>query len=111
MYTYRIQACLLGPAVAPPTGGFVAYYYSWRIMQLALLISAVVAFFALYLWLPETSQPNTRGVDKSAEDVPPEARKVQLVFLNPLKDLALLRSPVILSVVCQIQPCWLRTLF
>ena len=98
-YTECVQACLLGPAVAPPTGGFVAYYYSWRIMQLALLLSAIIAFIALYLWLPETSQPNTRGVDKDGGNAPPEERKVQLVFLNPFKDLALLRSPVILSVV------------
>ncbi|KZV75775.1 MFS general substrate transporter [Peniophora sp. CONT] len=97
-------ACLLGPAVAPPTGGFVAYYYSWRMMQLALMLSAVIALFALYLWLPETSQPDTRGVDKDkdGQSIPPEQRKTQLVFLNPLKDLALLRSPVILS-VCLVQ--------
>lgn len=99
MYLY-IQACLLGPAIAPPTGGFVAYYYSWRIMQLAIMLFAIAACIALYLWLPETTQPHTRGADKDSDTAPLEERKVQLVFLNPLKDLALLRSPVILSVVC-----------
>ena len=92
-------ACLLGPAIAPPTGGLVAYYWSWRAMQMGMFVTAIVAFFVIYLYLPETSQPNARGIDKLNEGLPVEEQKWRFTFLNPFQNLVLLRSPVVLSTV------------
>ncbi|KAH8100315.1 MFS general substrate transporter [Cristinia sonorae] len=78
---------LLGPALAPVAGGFAAEYYSWRIMQLSLLVSGLAVFTAVALFLPETSHPGTRGVEKH------QVGKPRWVWLNPFKSLALLRSP------------------
>jgi predicted MFS family arabinose efflux permease len=93
---------LLGPALAPPTGGFVAYYYSWRAMQLVLFASALLAFLCMYLYLPETSQTIARDADKidKQTDIPVGQASRRFVILNPLKDLELLRSPNLLAVVC-----------
>ncbi|KAI0026906.1 MFS general substrate transporter [Vararia minispora EC-137] len=84
-------AALLGPAVAPPIGGFVARYFSWRMMQLSIGVAAIFALGFMTAWMPETSQPGVRGVDK----LKPGARRA--VLLNPFKDLVLLRSPNILA--------------
>ncbi|TCD62516.1 hypothetical protein EIP91_006790 [Steccherinum ochraceum] len=78
---------LLGPALAPVIGGFFAEYYSWRIMQLALCIAGLVTLTLVSLFLPETSHPGSRGVDKLEDGKP------RWVWLNPFKGLALLRSP------------------
>jgi len=83
---------LLGPALAPVAGGFAAQYYSWRIMQLALAISGAITLVSVILFLPETSHPGTRGVEKVEEG------KTKWVWLNPFKSLALLRSPNVLLV-------------
>ncbi|KAH8100303.1 MFS general substrate transporter [Cristinia sonorae] len=78
---------LLGPTLAPIAGGFTAEYYSWRIMQLALFVSAVLILIAFALFMPETAHPGTKGVDGV------QAGKPTWVWLNPVKSLALLRSP------------------
>ncbi|KAI0310281.1 major facilitator superfamily domain-containing protein [Amylostereum chailletii] len=93
-------ACLLGPALAPPLGGLAAHMSSWRAMQGALCVAGVVQLVSVYSFLPETSQPHSRGIDKlrdedRREGVPP--RKCWFV-LNPFKSLTLLRSPNILAV-------------
>jgi len=61
-------------------------------MQAAM--GAVGCFIFVYMWLffPETSHPGTRGVDKLPEG------SSRLVFVNPLKPLALLRSPNLFAV-------------
>jgi predicted MFS family arabinose efflux permease len=87
------KAALLGPALAPPVGGFVSWYFSWRVMQFSIAAAALLALLAMSFLMPETSQPKARGVDKLEED----ASKV--VFLNPFKDLELLRSPNVLATV------------
>lgn len=95
-----VQACLLGPAIAPPTGGFVAYYWSWRAMQMSMFVTAILAFAVIYMCLPETSQPNARGIDKLNEGLPIEEQRWRFTLLNPFANLVLLRSPVVLSTVC-----------
>ncbi|THH29030.1 hypothetical protein EUX98_g5165 [Antrodiella citrinella] len=83
---------LLGPALAPVAGGFAAQYYSWRLMQLALAVAGVATLVFVIVFLPETSHPGVRGVDKVEEG------KTKWVWLNPLKSLTLLRSPNVLLV-------------
>ncbi|KAI0035569.1 MFS general substrate transporter [Vararia minispora EC-137] len=92
-------ACFLSPALAPMIGGLVAHYASWRVMQLCLAISAVCLFCGMYTWLPETSQPRARGIDKLLEGEGAGSEKQwRWVWLNPFSDLALLRSPNLLAV-------------
>ncbi|KAG6327953.1 hypothetical protein ID866_11136 [Astraeus odoratus] len=58
-------ASLFGLAVAPLTGGTAAQYWSWRGFQIALGTWGFVQMAVMYLYLPETAHPNTRGIDKS----------------------------------------------
>ena len=64
-------------------------------MQYGILAFAVVTFVLTYLLQPETSQPGSRGVDRMLAT----RGKASWVWLNPLKGLALLRSPNISLVV------------
>ncbi|GJJ15289.1 hypothetical protein Clacol_009565 [Clathrus columnatus] len=56
---------LLGPPLAPISGGFLATYASWRIMQIVLGIFGFIAFLIVLVYLPETSHPGERGIDKA----------------------------------------------
>ena len=93
---------LLGPALAPVAGGIAAQYSSWRVMQLALMVAGLVMFTLVFFFLPETSHPGTRGVDKA------EGGRVRWVWLNPFGSAALLRSPNVTLVVSLIvsSKCW-----
>ncbi|KAI0782099.1 major facilitator superfamily domain-containing protein [Abortiporus biennis] len=82
-------AVLLGPALAPLAGGIASHYFSWRIMQGCLFIYAILMFITTLFFLPETSHPGTRGVEKVTE----AGDKSRFVVINPFKCLALLRSP------------------
>ncbi|KZP06003.1 MFS general substrate transporter [Athelia psychrophila] len=86
-------AILLGPALAPLCGGLAAAYASWRVMQYTLGASGALAFAAVWLFLPETSHPGTRGIDQLRA-----MRRRGLVWVNPLACLWLLRSPNLLAV-------------
>ncbi|KAF9261789.1 MFS general substrate transporter [Marasmius fiardii PR-910] len=91
-----LAACLLGPALAPVVGGFVAHYSSWRVMQASIGVAGVVGFAFVMLSLSETSLPGTRGVDKcrGRDDIP-------FTIPNPFAALSLLRSPniIVISVI------------
>ncbi|KAJ8093432.1 hypothetical protein PM082_020289 [Marasmius tenuissimus] len=89
-------ACLIGPALAPVVGGIAAHYASWRVMQAGLGVAGVLGFACVALFLPETSLPGTRGIDKRRAELGRE--NVPFVFPNPFKALLLLRSPVIVAV-------------
>ncbi|KZV62756.1 MFS general substrate transporter [Peniophora sp. CONT] len=103
----------LGPALAPFVGGAVAYYASWRIMQLSLGIASLIALILFAIFFPETSQPHSRGIDKLraeghdaserspllGERVENGEEKFKWVWLNPFGFLNLLRSPNVLAVV------------
>ncbi|THH13705.1 hypothetical protein EW146_g6541 [Bondarzewia mesenterica] len=89
-------ACLLGPALAPLFGGLATHYASWRVMQLALFVAAVVVGISMHFFLPETSQPRSRGIVKLCEEE--GTVEWRWVWLNPFKSLALFRSPNILAV-------------
>ncbi|KAG6325825.1 hypothetical protein ID866_13264, partial [Astraeus odoratus] len=49
----------------------------------------------MYLFLPETAHPNTRGIDKAEEGERP--RQI-LVWVNPLSSLVVMRSPVLMLI-------------
>lgn len=87
--------------------GLAARYASWRDMQYALLACGLLAVLAVLLFLPETSHPLMRGIDKvrmmdeeSSDGERGRGNKGwRLVWLNPLSCLGLLRSPNLLIVV------------
>ena len=87
---------LLGAALAPLIGGMMAHYYSWRGIQYGLCGFAVFSLILTLLLQPETSQPGARGIDKARS----AGKKDGWVWLNPLRSLALLKSPNVLFLVC-----------
>ncbi|KAL4256671.1 MFS transporter superfamily protein [Pleurotus pulmonarius] len=93
---------LLGPAIAPVTGGIATHYASWRMLQWGFLICGLALLISMALWLPETSHPGTLGVEK-AEDQQPHGgtrrQKWRWVWLNPLSCLGLLRNPNLMLVM------------
>ncbi|TFK64163.1 MFS general substrate transporter [Pluteus cervinus] len=85
------SAILVGPAIAPLIGGFMAHYASWRVMQALLGLVNTFVFIWMFISFPETSHPGARGIEKARL----EGGNVRW-FINPLRPLALLRSPNIL---------------
>jgi hypothetical protein len=63
-------------------------------MQFALGVAGAICFVCIFIFFPETSQPGKRGIDKYRAEHP--GKKFTFVWLNPLRPLLLLRSPVIL---------------
>ncbi|KAG9226942.1 hypothetical protein CCMSSC00406_0003385 [Pleurotus cornucopiae] len=96
---------LLGPAIAPVTGGIATHYSSWRMLQWGFLIYGITLLISMALWLPETSQPGTLGAEKLSlqhlqnQNHPQRRRKWRWVWLNPFSCLGLLRSPNLLLVM------------
>jgi MFS family permease len=113
-------ASLVGPTVSPFCGGLATHYASWRVMQLAIAVAAVLVFVLMLTSLPETAHPGARGVDRdraSARKMTIRNGEVTLEadgpenamdkgngwgfkLLNPLGGLWLMRSPNLLFVVC-----------
>ncbi|KAF4607847.1 hypothetical protein EYR40_000183 [Pleurotus pulmonarius] len=95
---------LLGPAIAPVTGGIATHYSSWRMLQWAFLICGLALLMSMALWLPETSHPGSLGVEKTFDQDRSEPRFTLLrrkwgwVWLNPFSSLGLLRSPNLMLV-------------
>ncbi|KAF8521417.1 major facilitator superfamily domain-containing protein [Hysterangium stoloniferum] len=96
---------LLGPPLAPVLGGWLATYASWRMMQLGIAIIGLLAFAFVAIFLPETSHPGTRGIDKymveslaKSLSVPHNRTHWRFVSLNPFRILLLLKSPVLVFV-------------
>ncbi|KAJ7097115.1 MFS general substrate transporter [Mycena belliarum] len=87
-----LAAALLGNALAPIIGGWVAHYASWRYLQLGLAVFGGFLVAAMLSYLPETSHPGMTGLEKAhADDTtrPP----FRWVWLNPVASLWFLRSP------------------
>jgi len=63
-------------------------------MQAFLGVLGFVAFVFMYFLFPETSQPGARGIDKLTLENEP----ARFTFINPLRPLALLRSPILLLI-------------
>ena len=95
-----LQASLLGPSLSPIIGGLAARYASWRLLQFALGGCGVALFAAVLLFLPETSWPRTRGIDKQRESGEPI--NIWWTWVrNPLMHISIFRSPNVLAAVCQ----------
>lgn len=86
---------LLGYALAPTIGGVMAYYWSWRAIHVSIAAFCCAVLVSIVFFFPETIHPGTKGLDRCERSgrVP---SKVWPVMLNPLEQLALLRSPNIL---------------
>ena len=63
-------------------------------MQAPLGACGLLEFVLMYFLFPETSQPGARGIDKLALE-----ERTKFIFINPLRPLALLRSPNLLLIV------------
>ncbi|KAH7890115.1 MFS general substrate transporter [Phlebopus sp. FC_14] len=87
-----LAVSLIGPAIAPLGGGLATHLASWRVMQYALGFASILTMILVATFLPETSQPGCRGVDKAAEG----PRRLRFVWVNPFSSLALLRSPLVI---------------
>ncbi|KAF8126610.1 MFS general substrate transporter [Boletus edulis] len=85
-------ATLLGLAIAPPVGGASAQYWSWRGFQAALGVWSILQLLLLAFFFPETAYPGSRGIDR------PRGSRKLFVWINPLRCLAFLRSPNIMSI-------------
>ncbi|KZP12960.1 MFS general substrate transporter [Athelia psychrophila] len=83
---------MLGPALSPLCGGLASQYASWRHMQYSLGICGLIAFWAVFFFLPETMHPGTLGVDKASST----GSSRRLFWINPFASLTLLRSPNLL---------------
>ncbi|KXN87009.1 hypothetical protein AN958_09355 [Leucoagaricus sp. SymC.cos] len=83
---------LLGPAIAPLIGGFIAHYSSWKFVQCCIGIAQLLCLAICFFALPETSHPGTRGIDKLRLT---GNTKHSWKHVNPLRPLNLLRSPTI----------------
>jgi hypothetical protein len=57
----------------------------------------LIAFTTIYFLFPETSQPGARGIDKMKPEDGTSSRS--FVFINPLRSLWLLRSPIMFLIV------------
>lgn len=83
------------------TGG-IAHYSSWRAVHYWLAVMGYAILFFILLFLPETSHPDSRGIDeykKSGKPLP----KWRPVILNPIANLSMLRSLNITSTVRYMQ--------
>ncbi|KAF9265953.1 MFS general substrate transporter [Marasmius fiardii PR-910] len=89
-------ACLIGPALAPVVGGFAAHYSSWRVMQAGLGVAGLIGLACVVLFLPETSFPGTRGIDRRRAELGTE--NVPFTIPNPFAAITLLRSPNIVAI-------------
>jgi hypothetical protein len=91
----------------------MATYASWRVMQLLLFAMGLTTFISVAVFLPETSHPGSRGIDKLLEeeahvglDPGAKKRRWRWVWLNPFGALALLRGPNVLLVVSMLVASW-----
>ena len=71
----------------------ICRYGSWRLMQAGVGVAAVLTYLLMYVGMPDTSHPGTRGIDKEF------GGKFKWVWLNPFKCLWYLRSPNLLALV------------
>ncbi|KAG9318091.1 major facilitator superfamily domain-containing protein [Chiua virens] len=87
-----LAATLLGLAIAPPIGGILAAYWSWRGFQVSLGVWAIIQMLMMFLFFPETAHPGSRGIDKE------QGPKRLIIWINPFRCLYFLRSPNVLAI-------------
>ncbi|KAF8552826.1 MFS general substrate transporter [Imleria badia] len=87
-----LGAMLFGLAIAPPLGGALAEFWSWRGFQVALGVWGMIQALLFVLFLPETAHPGSRGIDNA------QGPSKTFVWVNPLRCLTFLRSPNIITV-------------
>lgn len=92
-------ASLFGPSLAPLVGGWGAHYASWRLTQFCLGIAGLFTCLLMFFFLPETSHPGSRGIEKVWAASDSDKKPFKWVWLNPLSSLRLMRSPVLLLMV------------
>lgn len=74
-------------------------------MQYALFLAGILALFLTFVYLPETSHPDTRGIDKLYEHGELERGKFKWVWLNPFRSLLLMKSPNMILIVRRCLSC------
>lgn len=81
--------------------GLAAQYASWRVMQFVVGIFGLTALGIIWTFLPETTHPGARGVDKLRQKAEPGKVRWTQYIVNPLSPLWLLRAPNIVAVVSE----------
>jgi len=66
-------------------------------MQAGIGFASLLTFVLMYVGMPETSHPGTRGVDKQFDG------EFKWVWLNPFRCLWFMRSPNLLAMVSPYQ--------
>ncbi|TFK35456.1 MFS general substrate transporter [Crucibulum laeve] len=89
--------CYLAASAAPPVGGVLAEYISWRAAQNLLASVGTILFIVVLFYLPETSHPGAIGIEKDSIDSL-QRPTWRPIFINPLKPLWLLRSPNLFAI-------------
>ncbi|KAF8499338.1 MFS general substrate transporter [Hysterangium stoloniferum] len=100
-------ATQFGHLIAPVLGGSLATYSSWRVVPLGTAIIALINFVIVVLFLPETSHPGMRGIEKirMAENlrqdpsVQGDRTGWRFILLNPLRIFLLLKNYILVTVV------------
>ncbi|KAF8499334.1 major facilitator superfamily domain-containing protein [Hysterangium stoloniferum] len=103
---FFLGATLFGHLIAPVLGGWLATYSSWRVVPLGTATIALIDFVIVVLFLPETSHPGMRGVEKirMAENlrqdpsVQSDRTGWRFILLNPLRILLLLKNSILVNV-------------
>lgn len=65
-------------------------------MQAGIEFAALLTYLLVYIGMPDTSHPGTRGVDKQF------GGEFKWVWLNPFRCLRYMRSPNLLALVSQL---------
>lgn len=79
--------------------GWGAHYASWRLTQFCLGLAGLFTCLLMFFFLPETSHPGSRGIEKVWAASDSDKKPFKWVWLNPLSSLRLMRSPVLLLMV------------
>lgn len=102
MFTF--QASMFGFAVAPfksgvsrhavncdgsksytgANAGAAAEYWTWRRFQMALCAWSLIQVALIYLFLPETAHPNTRGIENGQRKRGPERSSYGSIHSVPI---------------------------
>lgn len=56
-------AVVIGPAIAPALGGYLAEAYNWRFVFILILPLCAIALLAVYLWVHDTSRQTATRLD------------------------------------------------
>ena len=96
LFCFRSIVCRLTLTMADQVGLLITIHGEWCTSFQDLL--GLIALTTIYFLFPETSQPGERGIDKMKATNGANSSR-SFIFINPLRSLWLLRSPLMLLTV------------